>query len=102
MTLEFEQISRQLAEQAPQLSDRYRARSEALTNGLVLFGGIDPAGVQRKIDLAKDRLKLRVAGIRDDVAGRYDVVPAARSYAAVAADGSMIDVDRHAPVSSYV
>src|SRR4051812_5361346 len=98
MTLEFDQISRQLSEQAPRLSDRYKARSAALKHGLELFSGIDSKVVQQKIDLANGKLRLRVAGIRDGISGRFDVASAERSYAAVAADGSMIDVDRHAPV----
>ncbi|MBM3155976.1 MAG: DNA double-strand break repair nuclease NurA [Chloroflexi bacterium] len=95
MSLDLNKVAAQIEGMAQSLKSEQQDRESRLGNALdtLRLKSADVASLRKKIENSKTTWL--VAGLTNELSGRYKPVPCHPDFAVLAADGSHIDVDRH-------
>ena len=102
MSLDLNAAARQIEALAEALRGRRQEWAASLGVALATLGGADAGALQRKEEESRRTFTFLAARLVDGLAERHDPPSAPREYAALAVDGSHIDVDRHAPPRCFL
>ncbi|MCS7002703.1 MAG: DNA double-strand break repair nuclease NurA, partial [Dehalococcoidia bacterium] len=102
MSLDIDQVAQRLFEASAVLAQRERTRRQAEDAAYALFARDPVESVHAKIKVSGDRLRLPTPEIVERLTTREAAAPAPDDYVALAADGSVIDIDRHRALPCYV
>ncbi len=105
MSLDLPQVASQIQSFVPRLKEARRRRDEALPQVRRALAG-DPLSWTSLRDRVEQREGLLdfplPARLIEDPGRTHGLGPAPPEYTVIAADGSQVDIDRHAPVACYV
>lgn len=100
MALDLSQAAAQVSDMAQRLKEERQEHGERLARALDTLGQADPERLSRKA--ASSRTTWLVAGPTEGLASSYPPPPCPPDYAAIATDGSHIDVDPHGAAHCYL
>ena len=100
MSLDLHKIAGQIADMAAGLGERRAERDSRLALALDTLSTAQSDVIEEKRALS--RTTFLVAGLRGSLAGRHPSPAPPPAYAALAVDGSHIDVDRHLAARCYL
>lgn len=102
MSLNFDQVAGQILNVGPLLQRRLEEAAQRAATAYGVFSQDDVEGVDQKARAAGAKLVWNIPGVIDRIAGRCRTSNPPSDYVTLAADGSLIDVDRHSPLRCYV
>ena len=100
MALDLGKTAAQLDGLTAGLRERYAAKADALEQALTALWAADAQVVEAR--RVAGRATWLVAGVEDGLRGAFAPPPLPQDYAALAVDGSHVDVDRHSPARCYL
>ena len=100
MSLDLHKIAGQIEAVASTLSVEAADRNARLERALNVLTTANPRQLEEKRQLS--RATFLIPGLADSVSRRHPCPSLPASYAALAVDGSHIDVDRHLPVQCFL
>ena len=100
MSLDLHKVAGQIEAVASTLSVEAADRNARLERALTVLTTASPGQLEEKRQLS--RATFLIPGLADSVSGRHPCPALPASYAALAVDGSHIDVDRHLPVQCFL
>lgn len=101
MGLDLTQTYKQLETLTQRMDNTREDRASRLSKALRLMSGTEPTSLKSKLDDSEGRAFL-TAGVVEGLADKHPPIQSPADYCAISVDGSHIDVDRHAPVRSYL
>ena len=101
MGLDLTQTYKQLENLTQRIENTQEDRASRLSSALRMMCRAKPSCIQSKLRDSQGRAFL-AAGVVEGLADKHAHINSPKNYCAISVDGSHIDVDRHAPVRSYL